>query len=179
MNKSHTTPVVYPQSNLLKRKQAATEYGNLFTPFYATEILLPYLYGTVWECAAGMGHISSVLRKNDIRVIETDIITGQDFLKIDPPSNDIDFVVTNPPYKLKDKFLERCYMLDIPFALLLPLTALGAQKRVYLYQRYGLEVLIPDKRINFIYQNSKKSNWFHSAWFCHNVLPEKLMFAKI
>jgi len=61
----------------------------------------------------------------------------------------------------------------------MPLTALGGMKRTKMYGKYGLEVLVPDKRINFIYPNSGKAVWFHSAWFCHNVLPEKLMFAEI
>jgi hypothetical protein len=166
-------------NDLLKRKQDASSYGNLFTPSYATELIVPYLHGTIWECAAGLGHMSEVFRKNGLEVIETDISSGENFLELNLPQKNIDFIVTNPPYKLKDKFLERCYMLDIPFALLLPLTALGAAKRVSMYMEHGLEVLIPDKRINFIYPNAKDTAWFHSAWFCHNVLPEKLMFVKI
>lgn len=165
--------------NLLKRKLAATKYGDLYTPFYATEIIAPFLYGKIWECAAGEGHITYVLKKHGMDVIETDIAFGQDFFEIDPPDSNIDFIVTNPPYKLKDKFIRKCYDLNIPFALLLPLTALGAEKRVNMYEQHGLEILVPDKRINFIYDGAKKSNWFHSAWFCHNVLPEKLMFAKL
>jgi DNA modification methylase len=100
-------------------------------------------------------------------------------LNSDLPSKNIDFIVTNPPYKLKDKFLKHCYDLSVPFALLLPLTALGAEKRVKMYAEHGLEVLVPDKRINFIYDGSKNSNWFHSAWFCRGVLPEKLVFAEM
>ena len=61
----------------------------------------------------------------------------------------------------------------------MPLTALGGMKRTKMYNEYGLEILIPDRRINFIYKGAGKACWFHSAWFCHNVLPEKLMFAEI
>ena len=164
-------------NGLLKRKLAATQYGDLYTPFCATELIAPYLYGKIWECACGEGHITKVLEEHGMAVVETDIAFGVDFFSAKVP--EVDFIVTNPPYKLKDKFLERCYALDIPFALLLPLTALGGMKRTSLYKRYGLEVLVPDKRINFIYEGSKKANWFHSAWFCRNVLPEKLMFAEI
>ena len=43
----------------------------------------------------------------------------------DCASDDVyDGVITNPPYSLKDKFIEHCYELDKPFALLLPVTAI-------------------------------------------------------
>jgi hypothetical protein len=161
---------------LLKRKLSATKFSDLYTPAYATELIVPYLYGKIWECAAGEGHITVVLEKHVLDVHESDIAIGIDFLetKFIPPG--IDFIVTNPPYDLKDEFLEHCYELEVPFALLLPLTALGGMKRNRLYRENGLEILIPSRRINFIYENAKKACWFHSAWFCWNVLPEKLMF---
>lgn len=164
---------------LLKRKLASTEYGDLYTPSYATELIIPYIYGTIWECAAGEGHMTAVMESHGLDVIESDIAFGKDFLSSGLPSDNINFIVTNPPYKLKDKFLEHCYELNIPFALLLPLTALGGMKRNKMYRDMGLEILIPDKRINFIYPNSGNANWFHSAWFCHDVLPEKLMFKEM
>jgi len=138
---------------------------------------VPYLHGKVWECAAGEGHITVVLEQYGIEVIETDIAWGIDFFEAEIP--DVDYIVTNPPYKTKDAFLKYCFEIGLPFALLLPLTALGGMKRGELYRKYGLEVLIPDKRINFIYPNAKKANWFHSAWFCHGVLPHPLMFVEL
>jgi hypothetical protein len=164
-------------NTLLERKQKATKFSSLYTPEYATEMIVPYLHGTIWECACGEGHMTKVFRKHGLEVIESDIAFGQDFLTMEVPK--CDYIVTNPPYKHKDAFLERCYTLGIPFALLLPLTALGAQKRVSLYNEYGLEMLVPDKRIHFIYPTAKDTTWFHSAWFCHGVLPEKLMFVEI
>ena len=161
---------------LLKRKLASTEYSDLYTPFYATKLIAPYLYGRVWECACGEGHITTVLEHYGMEVVETDIALGQDFLEtwIAPP--DVDFIVTNPPFSLKDEFLKHCYEFEIPFALLLPLTAIGGVERGKYFAEYGLELLIPDRRINFIYDNAKKACWFHSAWFCWNVLPEQLIF---
>jgi hypothetical protein len=164
--------------SLLKRKLASTDFGDLYTPFYATELIVPYLHGTIWECAAGEGHITSVLEAHGMNVIETDIAIGSDFFDTQLP-NGADFIVTNPPYKLKDKFLQRCYDLGVPFALLLPITALGGMKRSKMFRDYGVEILVPDTRINFIYPNAGKSSWFHSAWFCHNVLPSPLIFAEM
>jgi len=161
-------------NELLNRKLSSTKYSDLYTPFYATKLIAPYLSGKVWECACGEGHITTVLNHYGLEVVETDIAFGQNFLEIDKPLGDI--IVTNPPFEQKDDFLKHCYELGVPFALLLPLTAIGGVQRGKYFSKYGLELLIPDRRINFIYDNAKKACWFHSAWFCWNILPEKLIF---
>ena len=87
-------------------------------------------------------------------------------------------IITNPPYSLKDKFIEKCYNFRKPFCLLLPITSLEGKYRGNLFRKNGIEVLVFDKRINFINCN-KKNNWFNTSWFCHNVLPEKLIFEEL
>ncbi len=161
-------------TQLFKMTTEASKHDDLYTPEYAVKILLPYLYGTIWECASGKGHISKVLRDNNFDVIETDIKTGTDFLSHERLG--VNVIVTNPPYSLKDQFLARCYQLGKPFALLLPLTTLGGVKRSKLFMDHDIQVLIPNRRINFIYNNSGDRNWFHSAWFCRGLLPDQLMF---
>ena len=171
----------------------ASDFSDFYTPNYAVDILIPFLerkgFSYIWECACGLGHISNVLKKHNINSYQSDIrdlknknpdSNIKDFLiQQTLPSKDIQAIVTNPPYHLKDKFLAKCYSLGIPFALLMPLSALGAKVRVNMYLQYGLEVLVPDKRVNFIYSEDKSHNWFHVAWFCYNVLPEKLMFTRM
>lgn len=46
-----------------------------------------------------------------------------------------------------------------------------------MFREKGIELLIFDKRINFL--NQKKSNWFNTSWFCWNVLPDKLIFEEL
>ncbi len=180
-------------SNLRKTITDSTDYFYFATPKYAVDILLPFLAAKnityVWECACGLGHISRVLESNKIKVYQSDIFQFEenqgevhkiDFTKQSKlPDESIDAIITNPPYKIKDKFLERCYKIGKPFALLMPLRALGAKSRVNMYIEYGIEVLVPDSRINYIYHKQNKNNWFHTAWFCHNILPEKLIFTRI
>lgn len=61
--------------------------------------------------------------------------------------------------------------------LLLPLTALEGKERNKLYKRYGLELIILNKRINFI--KAKKNIWFNTSWFCWNICSKQLNFEDV
>jgi hypothetical protein len=150
------------------------------TPAYAVEPLLPYLRRTlkayvIWEPTdpGGNGHITGEIQKAGYKVIATGL-PKVDFLKQEPKGH-YDMIVTNPPYSLKDEFLSRAYELDVPFAFLLPLTALEGVRRGALFSRYGLEVLVLDRRVEF----TGKSVWFATAWFCRGILPRPLLFARL
>lgn len=137
------------------------------TPPEAISPLLPYLNKEwiIWECAEGKGKIKYFLIGAGFKVIGSDILTGQDFLK-QQPAEEYDCIITNPPYSIKQKFLERCYALQKPFALLLPLTTFETQKRQKLFKKYGLEVIFLPHRINFETPSGKGSgSWFATAWF--------------
>jgi hypothetical protein len=148
------------------------------TPPSALSILLPYLDRdwTVWEPAAGEGYLSNTLKENGFDVLETDIHNGEDFLTFEP-EKDFDVIVTNPPYSLKDKFIERAYSLRKPFAFLLPLTTLEGKRRQTMFSINGISLLIPDRRINFISPDGRDSgSWFLTAWFTWKLLDKDLVF---
>lgn len=86
-------------------------------------------------------------------------------------------IITNPPYSLKNEFLERCYEYDKPFALLLPLTALEGKQRNELYKEYGIELIVLDKRINFM--KNKNNVWFNTSWFCKGIADKQLNFERV
>lgn len=146
------------------REKKFTLGDNYQTPKEAVLYLFPYLKNewVIWECAEGDGNISSVLRENGFKVIGTDITKGQDFLTYQPEAYDC--IITNPPFSKKTAFLERAYSLNRSFAFLLPITALEGKKRQMLYKKYGIEILLPPKRIEYF--NEGKGVWFYSAWFC-------------
>ena len=151
---------------------------EIYTPECAIIPLLKYLPKNIriWECTDyGESNITKVLHENGYNVISTHK-DNFDFL-IDQPLFDFDMIITNPPYSLKDEFIEKCYQYKKPFALLLPITALEGIKRGGLYRKHGVEVLVFDKRINFM--KNKKSNWFNTSWFCYKVLPQQLIFERI
>lgn len=147
------------------------------TPPEALNPLYPYLKKewTIWECAAGKGNLKKSLNDKGFVVIGSDVITEspagiilRNFLEWSP--DDFDCVITNPPYSLKQQFLERCYELKKPFALLMPLTALETAKRQKLYKEHGIEIILMPKRINFETPSGKgKSSWFATAWFTNGL----------
>ena len=103
-----------------------------------------------------------------------------DFAKQCPAKWDV--LVTNPPFTKKPVFFQRAYELGKPFALLLPVESLAGQKRIELYRKHGIQVMIPDKRINFSNagenRNGTSAN-FPTAWFCWGLnLPDKLTFVQ-
>jgi len=152
------------------------EFG---TPKEAIEPLLPYLNKdwVIWECAWGKGSLAKHLKDKGFKVIgEKDI----DFLNKDLRHNVIgyDCIITNPPYSMKESFIKECYEIGIPFALLMPLTALEGKKRGAMFKKYGIQLIIPNKRYNFETPSGKGSgSWFATAWFCWKLnLPKDLMF---
>ena len=151
------------------------------TPPEALFPLLPFLKKdwTIWECAAGEGNLVKELRKQGFKVIATDIHSGKDFLSHEPKHYDC--IITNPPFSLKQQFLERAYCLGKPFAFLLPLTTLESEKRQRFFRQCGLEMILFDKRINFETPTGKgEGSWFASAWFsCGLNIGRQLTFTEL
>jgi len=151
------------------------------TPPEALVPLLPYIPKdwVIWECAQGFGWLTKGLIFNGYKVIGSDILTGQDYRMWQPDEWDI--AVTNPPYAIKQQFLERAYMLGKPFAFLLPLTTFETGKRQMLFDKYGLEVIFLDKRINFRTPSGKGSgSWFATAWFTNGLnIGKQMTFAHL
>ena len=158
------------------RKTAGATSDEWWTPDYAVRPLLAYLPESkiIWECAWGAGKLARHLRAAGRRVVGS---AGMDFFARQPRKWDI--AVTNPPYSRKDEFLERAYSLGKPFAFLLPVEALGG-RRVLLYRKHGVELLVPSKRVNFQNDDGSGSSGasFASVWFCWRLLPRQLVFVE-
>ena len=155
------------------------------TPRYVVKPIIKYLknknYKKIW-CPFDQSHSLYVdeLKKNGFTVINTHIKDGSNFFNVDYKTIDFDCIVSNPPFSLKDKVLERLYKINKPFAILLPQNSLQSISRTKLFIENGLEYLGFDKRACFYTNNELKEikfgNHFASGYFCKNVLPEKLIF---
>ncbi|MFA5048729.1 MAG: hypothetical protein WC516_06915 [Patescibacteria group bacterium] len=84
---------------------------------------------TVWEPAAGDGHMVKVLKDKFNHVVSSDISHGYmeyekgklkesdggyfcDFLNVEHEINNVDYIITNPPFSLADEFILRAKKYD-------------------------------------------------------------------
>ena len=100
----------------------------------------------------------------------------KDFFTYEP---EYDIVVDNPPFSKKKEVLKRLKQLNKPFILICPSMMLSYK---YFQQDFkdDIQVIIPEKRINFKHLNSQKNNYsppFASFYFCWKMnLPKDLIF---
>ena len=112
---------------------------------------------TVFEPACGQGHIADALKRHGYSVICMDIVDRGyagceigDFLKYRLSHIDVD-IVTNPPYKLAQDFVEKS--MDVvgdghKVAMFLKLTFLETAKRREMFVKYPLKtVYVASQRI--------------------------------
>lgn len=123
------------------------------TANYAVELLIPYIpkhIKNIWECASGNNKISNVLQRYGYNVYATDLNMGKqyNFLEMDLLNSDIQCVITNPPYSLKERFYKHCLKLSVPFALLIPADYSGWI--INAVKDDGAEKIIPTRRISYI-----------------------------
>ena len=155
--------------DMLKRTNSDERGDECYTPEHALLPLLPFLdKSKVWYEATS-GHSKSIvdcMRGNGFTCMESE---GNFF----DQDNVYDGIVTNPPFSVKDAFIERCYAHNVPFALLLPVSSIQGIKRGSLFEKFGIQLLVLNKRIDF---TGKGSPHFGVAWFCYKVLPKSMMF---
>ena len=99
----------------------------------------------------------------------------QDFLTRD---YEFDYLISNPPYSIKDKIIERCIDLGKPSVLLLPIDTLGGVQRHKLFHRTRIVVYIPTKRIKFINENgdNSKTPAYHNIVMLINAKQNSIHF---
>ncbi len=142
-----------------------------YTPPSVTHSLMKRIrfVGLVWECAAGSGRMSDVIKEYN-PCVATDIITGTDFLtQISVVPN----IVTNPPYKLAEQFVRKAYQLTTEkVAMFLRLNFLEGQARYRMFKDLPLEwVLVFSKRQNLYpegYELPQNGGTIAYAWFVWN-----------
>ena len=65
--------------------------------------------------------------------------------------------------------------------MLMPINALGGKKRQSMFKKYGIEILFLGDRTGFYTKGEldriKENTQFECCYICHNVLPEKIMYA--
>lgn len=112
----------------------------------AVDPLIPFLpiNRHVWECACGEGHLAKRLEKLGFYVESTDLIdrgfgqSGVDFLKTIKADYNGEMIITNPPYKFAQEFVEHALTITNEgsyICMFLKLTFLEGQKRRKLFDK--------------------------------------------
>ncbi len=138
-----------------------SEHNREENDYYATEsraidklfnALGGDLSNSVWECACGEGHLSVrikelfphlSIRNSDLinRGFDCEII---DFLKYNNPNSFAGEIITNPPYKYAQEFVEKAIETITDghlVCMFLKLTFLEGQKRKKMFEKYPLKTV--------------------------------------
>jgi hypothetical protein len=117
------------------------------------EIIQMYEEPVIWECACGNYAMSDVIKKYNYKVIETDIIHGDDFLNT---RKECDMIVTNPPFNLSEEFIKHAFGQANIVAFLLKSQYWHAKKRSELFYTFKPSYVLPlTWRPDFLYQERK------------------------
>jgi len=156
------------------------------TPKYAVRPLLPYLkpHSNIMCPFDKMDSaFKDVLESNEHIVFASHINEGFDFFKFTKKDvARIDYIISNPPYSIKDKVFEHLFYLGKPFAMLMGATAgLFEGKRFNLFKDKELEIMWLRPRIAYMRENGEvvKSPPFQSCYVCHRVLPKQYLFVEV
>lgn len=124
---------------------------DYYTPDNALDPLLDIIPKDyiIWEPCAGENHIVDFFKRNKYKVISSDIKDNQNFLNY-MPDEPWDIIVTNPPYKLSDQMIQRCFSIGKPFLMLMPFNVLQGKQRIVMFRAYGIQIFLLGERINYI-----------------------------
>ncbi|KLI46126.1 hypothetical protein [Brachyspira hyodysenteriae] len=188
-------------NNIIKLKTYASIAKNdeYFTPpeavYPIAELLKKYGINNILEpCDTNNNsNIAKVLREYNFNVYTLSIKENNYILNMPTKTNV--FVVTNPPYSLKDAFIEKSiYLIEKNiingFAFLLSTMSLHGVKRHKFFNQlndlgFSIKTLIFDKRVEFTsFENIKSLNkpWFDVAWFVfikEKELSNEVKFVKL
>ena len=134
------------------------------TPNYAIDLLIPFIpenIGIIWEPACGSGKIVHRLEWYDYKVIATDIRDfGYNYIYnfIEDMGEQFEddlvtghsAIITNPPFSIKEQFIERAFSYKVPFAFLINADYSGQNIK---WVERGCEKIIPTRRIAYITPN--------------------------
>ena len=156
-------------------------FNDIYTPPEAIRYIEKFLPKDViyWEACYGMGHMAEELKRSGYKVVGDSSI---DCLQDQPKEWGI--FITNPPFNGNKKFFRRAIELGKPFAILCRLEHLGGVEACELFKDTDIQVVIPEKRINYITPKMLRGEKvggspFHSVWVTKGLsLPSNIVYVK-
>lgn len=163
---------------------AGSGNDEFYTPGYAIEPLVKYIPkdATVW-CPFDKPEslIAKRFLENGNNVITSHLEDGKDFFFY---KEDCDYIISNPPYSLKNEVFERLFNLGKPFGMLVGVVGLfESQKRFAMFKNNVFEIMYLNKRVSYFksYEDQKPSlnPPFSSVWLTSKILPSQIVFEEI
>ena len=151
-----------------------------FTPSYAVYPIMKRLKAgaTVW-CPFDRedSEYVRVLSGHGFSVVYGHIQTGQDFFQTDVP--DCDYIISNPPYSLKNQVLERLYAIGKPFAMLINFQGIfDSRQRFQMFKEHRVEMLWLSPRVAYLTERGRLRQGvpFQSGYLCSGICENQLEF---
>ena len=153
---------------------------EFYTPNYAILPLLKYLKP---NSNTEQSNFVKLFKENGHNVIFSHIGQGVDFFKLEITDN-IDYIISNPPYSLKHEVFERLFEIGKPFAMLVGVVGLfESQKRFHMFKDNQFEIMYFNKRISYFKcyddQVTKLNPPFSSVYITKNMLSDRIVFETI
>ena len=131
---------------------------------------------TIWECACGEGHLSKEMKRNGYNVYSSDYFDrgyGEicDFVGMQNTAPTEYNIITNPPYRLANEFINRGMQIlkkGNKLALFLPIRYLEGKERKEIYRQYPPKsVYVSSGRLNCAINGdfSKARSAISYAWY--------------
>ena len=158
--------------------KAFIKHDDYMTPKYAWDWIKDFIPKdkVIWEAFYGDGESGKSLSDLGFNVIheETDFFTN----------NLGDVIVSNPPFTKKKAVMTRLKEIDKPFIIICPSSMLNTQYIRHLFKDDRLQIIIPNKRINFkkLIDGKVPDNWgdrcsFDCFYYCWKLdLPNDIVW---
>lgn len=172
---------------MLMDKIAGSKNDEFYTPDYAVFPIIQYLKpnAKIW-CTFDTPNSAFVRILQDAGFIVncTHISTGGDFFELmaDKKYQGYDYIISNPPYSLKTKVLERLFNCGVPFAMLLGVAGLfEGRVRFTMFKENKFEIMYFDRRIDYLSPDGQTigNTPFSSVYVCKDILPQQIVFETI
>ena len=153
------------------------KHDSYMTPKYAWENIQHFIprEKVIWESFYGDGKSGDYLKELGFKVIHKDA----DFFEKDYG----DIIVSNPPFSLSKRVMERLKYLDKPFIIILPSAKICTS---YVRETFkeNLQIIIPRKRIHFtklvngvVPDGWKSACSFECFYYCYKMnLPRDIVW---
>jgi len=172
------------KKGIMKLDLITVKKDEYYTPAYAIDPILKYVpYNAVVWCPFDTDEslFVKMLRNKGCCVTATHIVNQEDFFEL---NIDCEFIISNPPYSLKNEVFERLFFIGKPFAMLVGVVGLfESQKRFNLFKYNRFEIMYLNKRVSYLedYKTMKTAfnPPFSSVYLTSKMLPEKIMFEEI